>query len=736
MIAAVALCIVSLVAIAVVASWLLIDWDEEGSEDFPSGVVLRDCTGEIMRVTLGPGDTDCRPFYAADEDDWIVKAIVAVEDGEFWTHCGVRPLSIARAFVQNVFYGRRISGASTLTMQTVRLIHPHKKSYYRKWVEAFEAMKMERRRTKKWILSQYLNRAPFGANFVGIEAASQGWFGKGAKELGLGEAALLAAMVQAPSRFRPDRGGEAGFKRRNHVLDRMIQLGMIDAAQAEAARAIRPVVRRIHRPFLHPYYCDWFLGSLQHAPGGLQMKDIVTPLEPDIQNLCENIVNEAASSGGYSVAAVVLKLPAFAPTPSVLPTRIPQCKFRDSIIALACSGDYFDKTGGQVNTALAPRPAGSTLKPFLVAQAMELGIVTPDTRLKDAPVAYKGYRPANFDSSYRGPVTVRDALILSLNIPFVQLLERVGLRRFGTYLRSFGFSDMSEPSEKFGLGMAIGNVEVSLVELVQAYAEKFATWSLRDAVDSPSPSGETANHKPQTPSDQAAAAYLVSDILSGEERASAALGHIADVQALPRFAWKTGTSSGYRDAWCVLWNPEYAIGIWCGHKRGGFGDKTLVGAIAAAPLAWRIARELYPQGDGPWFRKPESIAMRRICSVSGLVATDDCAETEQAPYIRGISAPTLCNICGHAATPKSALAIAHPQDGATFSFADGMGQQGIVCEAIGNPKDSPIWWFIDGVPAGRSVGAASLVIHPEPGRHSLSCVNPDGSSASVSFSIQ
>lgn len=147
----------------------------------------------MLRVSLGEGDVDCRPYYRASRDDWIVKALVASEDGEFFSHRGVRPLSMLRAFAQNVFSGRRVSGASTITMQAVRLIEPHEKSYVGKWVEAFRAMKMERSKDKLWILSQYLNRAPFGSNFIGIEAAANGWFGKGAKDLGIGEAAMLAA---------------------------------------------------------------------------------------------------------------------------------------------------------------------------------------------------------------------------------------------------------------------------------------------------------------------------------------------------------------------------------------------------------------------------------------------------------------------------------------------------------------------------------------------------------------
>jgi penicillin-binding protein 1C len=170
-------------ALALAVSWFAIDWTDEGSDDYAGGVVLRDAAGDVLRVSLGEGDVDCRPYYRASRDDWIVKALVAAEDGTFWTHRGVRPLSAARAAVQNVFNRRRVSGASTITMQAVRLAKPHPKSLWWKWKEAVMALKMERALSKEQILSQYLNRAPFGSNLVGIEAAAQGWFGKGAKEL-------------------------------------------------------------------------------------------------------------------------------------------------------------------------------------------------------------------------------------------------------------------------------------------------------------------------------------------------------------------------------------------------------------------------------------------------------------------------------------------------------------------------------------------------------------------------
>ena len=656
----------ALAAIAfAVLSWLFIDWTGEGAEHYPGGAVVRDDAGNVLRVSLGEGDTDCRPYYRAAADDWIVKAVIASEDGSFWSHSGVRPLSILRAACQNVFYRRRISGASTITMQAVRLIRPHPKTLWEKWKEAVRAAKMERTKTKEWILSQYLNRAPFGSNFVGIEAAAQGWFGKGAKELGLGEAAMLAGMVQAPSRFRPDRGYEKAIKRRDYVLGRMLELGVADEMQVEAAKSVRPVVKRAPRPFRCPHFCDWVVAT--------RSGDITTSLNADIQMACERAVS--GTTNAYSSAVVVLRVS------------------DGAVVAMAVSGDYFDPNGGQVNTALTPRPAGSTLKPFLTALAMERGAVTPSDRLMDAPVSFKGYRPANFDGRYRGAVTVREALVESLNVPFVLMLRELGVEAFGETLRTLGFAQLGVTDEDAGLGMAIGNVEVSLLELASASAVLARGGAL--------PSGEQVFSP--------GACYLVSDMLSGAERSSAALGHVADV-VLPRFAWKTGTSSAYRDAWTVLWNPEYVVGVWCGHKSGGFGDKALVGAKAAAPIAWGIARQLYPRGEGPWFAEPRDDAdYRRLRALPGRLI---------------------------GAARKDALAILRPEDGATFRLVSAAARQGIVCKVTGNPSESRLWWFVDGRPAGESVGETPFAAELGSGEHVISCSTADGDSASVHVRLQ
>ena len=695
----------TLSAIVFVAlSWTFIDWTDEGADKYAGGVILRDDAGNVLRVSLGEGDTDCRPFYVASRDDWIVKALVASEDGSFWSHHGVRPLSILRAACQNVFNGRRISGASTITMQAVRLIRPHPKTLWWKWKEAMMALKMERTKSKEWILSQYLNRAPYGSNLVGIEAAAQGWFGKGAKSLGLGEAAMLAGMVQAPSRFRPDRGYEKALKRRDYVLGRMQELGLATAAQVEGAKSVRPVICRAPRPFRCPYFCDWVMRSLGERAAG----DVRTALNADVQLICENAVDAAAAKGGASVATVVMRVDT------------------GEVVALACSGDYLGGADGQVNTALAPRPAGSTLKPFLTALGIEKGFVTPETRLADVPTAFKGYRPSNFDTKYRGDVTVRDALIQSLNIPFVRLLNRLGVESFGQQLRTLGFRHLGASDEAYGLGMAIGNVEVTLMELVSAYAvlARYGTTSDGTRVFAPG------------------TAYLVSDMLSGNERSAAALGHVADVAA-SRFAWKTGTSSAYRDAWTVLWNPDYVVGVWCGHKRGGFGDRTVVGAKAAAPVAWGVARQLYPQNDGPWFVEPGDVFRRKVCALTGRPASADCPATVEGTAVRGCSLSVLCdrhrrNAQGEVITVtdrNSRLALTQPEDGATFKLVPGTLNQKIVCQPTGN-GEGRLWWFVDGSLKGESAGAAPFALEVVAGEHLITCTTGAGDFASASIRVE
>ena len=301
--------------------------------------------------------------------------------------------------------------------------------------------------------------------------------------------------------------------------------------------------------------------------------------------------------------------------------------------------------------------------------------------------------------------------------------------------------------------MAIGNVEVSLLELVGAYGclARGGTWIEPCAL---AREVEAATNRSPLRVFSAGACALVTDILSGEERASTALGHSADVRA-SRFAWKTGTSAAYRDAWTVMWNPEYVVGVWCGHKEGGFGDTTVVGALAAAPSAWELARGLYPANNGPWYPPSDEVIVRRICSKSGLPAAPECPETEEGRALRGRSSTAPCGmhrrgidgkvetrqdafLAAFAGTARKAaqLAIVKPADGAEFHLVPGIDQQRVVCTVAGNTADGRLWWFIDGRPLGETRGDAPFVWTPELGEHTVTCATAEGVTATSAFTVK
>ena len=694
--------------------WALCPPPLEAAERYPAGLSLVDRDGNELRVKLGPDDSDCRPFHEASRDSWIAKALVASEDKRFFSHGGADLLALARAVAQNLGALRRVSGASTLTQQTVRLVEPHPRTLRWKVVEFFQAFRLERARSKEWILSQYLNRAPFGSNLVGIESAARGWFAKKPDDLSLGEAALLAGIVQAPTRFRPDRHLDRALKRRDYVLDRMLELGFADSNQVAAARASVPALRRAPRPFAWPHYCDWAEAELG-PPGATRC---VLPLDPAVQALAQRAVDARAAALGARAAAVVAD-------PATLEVR-----------ALVCSGDYFSRDAGQVNTATAPRPAGSVLKPLLFARALDRGLLAPTQWLPDLPRRYGAQRPANFDPGYRGIVRADDALVLSLNLPFFELARSLGVADALAAFRAAGLRTVPDDPESVGLGLAAGNVPVRLVDLALAYAR------LARAA-----AGEGGADAPFSPE----ACWLVSDILSGPERTRAALGHDADAR-LPRAAWKTGTSSAHRDAWTVLWTPREVVAVWCGHASGRFGDTALAGLSAAAPLAWEIFRGLHPDGSTAWFDSPPAGLVRRsVCARTGLPPSPDCPETREAWAIAGRTSPVPCAVHRRGAdgevrevwpadveawmrSRRAALSIASPRDGARVRLP--AGSPGVAVVPAGAEPGATLWWFVDGAPAGsRPASETFLAADLAPGSHAVSCTDAAGATASVRFAV-
>ena len=693
-------------------------------DHFPAATVLADREGHPLRLKLGPGDTDNVPLYRWRADDWIAKAVIAAEDHRFYRHVGVDPLALLRAVGQNVLHFRRVSGASTLSTQVIRLLEPRPRTVRTKLIEAFRALQMERVLTKREILEQYLNRAPFGSNIVGIESAARRYFSKSAHDLSLSEAALLAGLPQAPARYRPDRHPARARKRQGYVLERMEALGMITEAQRVRAMARPCEIKPGRYAFAAPHFSQFVLDRL---PPGLEGETLHTTLDPVLQSLVETALRRRLGYldplGIMGGAVVILEVKTGA------------------IRAMVGSPDYFDaERRGQVNGALASRGAGSTLKPFVYAAAFDRGLATPLTVLRDEPALYRDYRPQNFGKEFRGDVTVRDALVLSLNLPVLALAERIGGDRLLGLFRRAGLRSLSRGADHYGLGLVLGQGEVRLLDLANAYAAfarggLWRPWVARE--------GQAAGAGRRLFSPEAA--WLIADILGGDERMGELSGHEADVR-LPRMAWKTGTSSACRDAWTIAFNPEYVVGVWIGQPDGE-SDEALVGVEAAAPVAWDIFRGLYPQGDGPWFARPEGLKKRSVCAVSGCPLGPQCEHAVEDWYLAGASLFAPCPVHGRSTTAPAvsaagrtrdapdALRITSPAAGTVFRMLEHWSgdRQQIALRAGGGAGAGDLHWFIDDQYYGQGGG---LFWPIERGSHQLVCCNAQGQSDRVRIVVE
>ncbi len=732
-----------LVAAGALAAFLMKPFD--GLSDAPAAAVLTDCEGGALRVWLGRGGMDCRPSYQPQRRDWISRAIVAAEDKRFWSHHGVDPWAVIRAMRQDLLHGRVVSGASTLSMQVMRMDRPRARTLWAKVMEASRALRMERVMTKDEILTEYLRRAPFGGNVVGIEAASQRYFGKSPGQLSLAEAALLAGLPQSPSRYRPDRNLSVARKRQAYVLDRMEDCGMISLEERNKARAQSVTIRRTPYPFRAPHFCDLMASELAGRSRGEVYR---TTLNPHLQEIAEDTVrrygDDLAARDIQGVAAVILEVRTGA------------------LRALVGSPDFFARRG-QVNAALSPRSAGSTLKPFAYALAFDRGLLTPGMVLADVPRQFADCTPANFDPTYRGLVPAREALALSLNMPALGVEEKIGLGIFYQQAWDLGLHTLDQGAEHYGLGLVLGNGPVRLLELANAYAcLARGGWyqPIRLLEDSDVESGRRLFSP--------AAAWLVTDALSGDERGVAITGHDADVH-LPRLAWKTGTSAGYHDGWTVAYNPEYVVAVWVGNPDGR-PSENLVGRLSAAPVAWDIFRQLYPDNVGPWLGRPTGVRSRTVCADSGCPPGPYCRRLSKDWYIEGVSSFKPCPVHPYPPGPDGSLAAVWPPEVAAF-LKDRQGEKKLAAKApqpappllhitspaqgsvfldtaalnarmqqiplrAAAPSSSSVFWFVDNRYLGECRAADAMFWPLSRGHHEIACALPEGPSDKVEIVVE
>ncbi len=595
--------------------------------------------------------------------DIVKKATIAIEDADFYKHHGISLKGIVRAFLNNLKQDNinLYQGGSTITQQLVKTkITGAKKTYQRKIKEAISAVWAELIYDKKEILTMYLNEVGYGGPAYGIEAASQTFFGKSAKNLTLAEAALLAGLPAAPTTFSPfGANPQLAIDRQHQVLERMLKLGMINKAEYQNAlnETLNFIPQRID--IEAPHFVMFVkkelvdrLGEAQATEGGL---DVVTTLDLDIQNKAEEIVkrqiNEIKNKYNIHNGAALITNP-----------------LTGEILAMVGSVDYFDvENKGYVNVTLNKRQPGSSIKPVNYGYAFDHGY-TPTTVVSDTPVVYTAgkevYKPVNYDGKFHGNVTIRSALANSYNIPAVKTLNSYGVNKMLELGRKMGIKSW-EGDHPIGLSLTLGGLEVTMLDMARVYGtianlgvkkELKSVLEIRDSKGNDITQLFYKNNKDSAFVGEAQAAgtegegeqvisqlsaYWLTDILSDNIARLPAFGPYAKL-TIPnhKVAVKTGTSNNFRDNWTIGFTPDYLTVVWVGNNDGSFMNKNLTSGITGAAPIWNeIMTNLLANTPPKDFAKPEGLVAVKICAVNGLLTCPYCPQ-EKTEYFTVDKIPT------------------------------------------------------------------------------------------------
>jgi penicillin-binding protein 1C len=749
------------------------------SRDSATVVTARD--GSPLRAFADARGVWRYPATPEQVSPLYVQALLGYEDRWFWRHPGINPVALLRAGGQMLGSRRIVSGGSTLTMQVARIVDPglhgaRTRSVTGKLRQLLRALQLEAHLSKRDILTLYLERAPFGGTIEGVEAASWAYLGKPASKLSHAEAALLAVLPQAPSRLRPDRFPEAAQAARDKLLARMAERGVWTRAQVDDARIENVVSRRLRAPMDAA-----LLAQRLHAAQPASRR-IVSTLDPALQRALEERVAAYFSDLPPRTSAALLVI-----DNATLEAR-----------AYVGSVAFGDKARlGHVDMVQAWRSPGSTLKPFLYGMALDDGLIHSESLLVDAPQSFGGYRPSNFDTAFNGPIGAAEALRLSLNVPAVDLLDRVGPARFAARLEHAGVALKLPRGAAPNLSMILGGAGARLEDLVGAFAALHR--------------GGIAGHVRYTPDApkverrllSPGAAWIVREVLAANPRPGEREG-MFDTGRRPRVAWKTGTSYGFRDAWAIGGTPRYSVGVWVG-RPDGTPLPGQYGAVTALPLLFEVIDSL-PRSPGDPLRipMPASVAETDICWPLGTATEAQppelCRKRMPAWTLDGSVPPTFaerqarlwsagieqfdvdaatgkrlsadCKL-PHAAQPRriarwpalampwlpaawraqaslpplspdcaddgrggtEALHIEGVNDGATLARAPGQAS-GVRLSLRALGATTRVQWLLDGRWIGETEGARPLLREfAEPGRHELTALADSGAWDSLRFAI-
>ncbi len=582
---------------------------------------LTDRNGAPLRETR-VAERFSREVALAEVPQNFIRAMLAAEDKRFFEHPGVDVRALSRAVVENVRRRRVTSGASTITQQLVKIAEPRPRTLKTKAIEAVTALRLEQLWTKEQILAAYLNRLDLGNLNIGVAAAANYYFAKPLADLSDAEAAFIAGLPKNPTRLNPHRSFKAAKRRQETVLRRMQEGGWLSVEQSTRAIAESLHLQPPQRLFNAPHFVDLVL---RQTRGGVSQ--IPTTLDLALNRFVEDSVRtRLASLRGKNVrngAAVVLD------------------NATGGVLALVGSENYFAPGTGQVNGALAPRSAGSTLKPFTYQLALERG-GTAATVVADVPATFATptgiFQPENYDRRCVGPVSYRFALANSLNIPAVRVLAaNGGPAALRDRLRAWGMTTLDKRAEEYGLGLTIGNAEVRLLELTNAYATLARMGEWRPwRVMAENAKLQTSNSKLQTVGARAAgAAWLVADILSDNAARARTFGLHSALRFEFPVACKTGTSSDYRDNWAIGYTPEFTVGVWVGNFDGST-MRDVSGVAGAAPILHDVFEHLHAKFATTWFPTPPEIVERQVQPLTGHLVTGPRADAVREKFLRDV----------------------------------------------------------------------------------------------------
>lgn len=576
----------------------------------PYSTVVYDRNSELLGARLSEDQQWRFPTSDSLPEKYKI-CLIEFEDQYFKYHWGVNPLSIGRAIIQNSKSNKIASGASTITMQTIRLSRKKDRTFTEKFYEIILATRLEFSYSKDEIINLYASHAPMGANVVGISAASWRYFGHEAATLSWAEAATLAVLPNSPSIMHFGRNRDKLLNKRNRLLAKLYERNILDKTDYELAISeLLP-----SNPYPLPQIAPHLVNKIYSEYKG---KQVISTVDKQKQIQVENILMrwnaEFAQNEIKNIAAIVIDIE------------------KNEIVSY-CGNVHFNKStsANQVDILQAPRSTGSILKPFLYCAMLQDGQLLPNQLLPDIPININGFSPKNFSLKYDGAVPASEALARSLNVPFVVLLRKYGIPRFHLLLKNSGMTTINRSANNYGLSLILGGAEGKLWDISQAYANMAKTLTeynstgkyfepieaqyILNTKDKVEPE-ETSN-----PLFSAGAIWQTFDALTNVNRPEDI--DWRSIPSMQKVAWKTGTSFGFRDGWAIGITPKYVVGVWVGNSDGE-GRPGLVGTRTAGLVMFDIFNSL---PASRWFNRPTNDLIKiETCKESGFLKSYNCPD--------------------------------------------------------------------------------------------------------------